>query len=504
MGGVSYQLRVLCFGLTTAPRVFTRLMAPISTFLHRYVVGMLRYLDDWLILAESRTTGIQARDRLLQVCEELGLQVNCSKSSLIPSQDMTYLGMQVQSVRFVAKPTGTRVENLLKIIEEFLSSPDPPSSSLASSSGPPFVPYSSGKGWDVKDAISPDSPQFQLGLPRRIASHPLGSSVSGGSFMVVLGDSTTRGRRSFPPSARLELLLGRVRRRLGRHRKGKPSVRSLDSKPKGTLHQPQGDDGSAERPLRVQFSSQRQDDRSLLRQCHDSRLPQAIGRHEVSGPVPQSEGDSPVGRIHGDHATSPVYPGVSQHESGSSQSAQPGDRIGMDATPGGSPRSSPPVAGDHRPIRDLADSKAPSVLCSIVGTQGSGGRCIPPALGQPPGICLPSHSHNKESSSQTESLSELRSHSDRPLLASKGMVSRSTGTSIRHSNRTTQTSRSAATTAFPSVSRKSPYASSDCVATLKRFASQAGFSETVAGQLALCRRKPTRLNYQARWGKFRK
>ena len=84
--------------------------------------------------------------------------------------------------------------------------------------------------------------------------------------------------------------------------------------------------------------------------------------------------------------------------------------------------------------------------------------------------------------------------SDHPLLASKGMVSRFTGTSIRHSNRTTQTSRSAATTAFPSVARKSPYASSDCVATLKRFASQAGFSETVAGQLALCRRESTRLN----------
>ena len=321
--------------------------------------------------------------------------------------------------------------------------------------------------------------------------------------MVVLGDSTTRGRRSFSPSARLELLLKRVRRRLGRHSRGKPSVRSLDSKPKGTLHQPQGDDGSAARPLRVQLSSQRQDDRSFLRR-HDSRLPQAIGRHEVSGPVPQSEGDSPVGRIYEDHASSPVHPGVSQHESGSSQSAQPGDRVGMDATPGGSPRSSSPVAGDHRPVHDLADSKAPSVLCSSVGTQGSGGGCIPPALGQPPGVCLPSDSHHKESSSQTESLSPLRSHPDHPLLASKGMVSRSTGTSIRHSNRTTQTSRSAATTAFPSVSRKSPYASSDCVATLKRFACQAGFSETVAGQLALCRRKSTRLNYQTRWGKFRK
>ena len=126
MGGVSYQFRVLCFGLTTVPHVFTRLMAPISAILHRYGVRMLRYLDDWLILAESRPTGLQARDRLLQVCKELGLQVSFRKSSLIPSQDMTYLGMQIQSVRFIAKPTATRVENLLKIIEEFLSSTGPP------------------------------------------------------------------------------------------------------------------------------------------------------------------------------------------------------------------------------------------------------------------------------------------------------------------------------------------------------------------------------------------
>ena len=66
----------------------------------------------------------QARERLLQMCQELRLQVNCRKSSLIPSQDMTYLDMQIQSVRFIANPTATWVGNLLKIIEEFLSSPD--------------------------------------------------------------------------------------------------------------------------------------------------------------------------------------------------------------------------------------------------------------------------------------------------------------------------------------------------------------------------------------------
>ena len=377
--------------------------------------------------------------------------------------------------------------------------PEPPSSSLATSSGPPFVPYSSGEGGDAKNAITPASSPVQVELSRRLPSHSLGSSVPGGSSMVVLGDPTTGGSRSFPSSAGLELLLGRFRRRLGCNNRGTASVRSVDPS-----HQPQGDDGSAERPLEVQSVPQRQDDRPVLRQCHDSRLSQAIGRHKVSGPVPQSKRDPPVDRIYADHDSPPVHPGFSQYESVSSQSAQPGDRVRVDTTPGGGPGSSSPVAGDHRPVRDLADGKAPSVLCPSVGTQGNGGGCIPPTLGQPSGVCLPSNSHHKESSSQTESLSPLRSHPDRPLLASKGMVSRSSGTSIRHSNRTTQTSRSAATTAFPSVSRKSPNASSDCVATLKLFARQAGFSETVAGQLALCRRTSTRLNYQARWGKFRK
>ena len=307
--------------------------------------------------------------------------------------------------------------------------PEPPSSSLATSSGPPFVPYPSGEGRVAKNAITPASSQVQVELSRRLPSHSLRSSVPGGSSMVVLGNPTMAGSRSFPPSAGLELLLGRFRRRLGCNNGGTTSVRSVDSKPKAGVHQPQGDDGSTERPLGVQPVPQRQDDRPVLRQYHNSRVSQAIGRHEVQGPVPQSKGDPPVGRIFADHDPNPVHPGFSQHESGSPQSAQPGDRVRVDTTPTGGPGSPSPVAGDHRLVCNLADGKTPSVLCPSVGTQGNGSRCIPPTLGQPPGVCLPSNSHHKESSSQTESLSPLRSHPDRPLLAAKGMVSRSSGTS---------------------------------------------------------------------------
>ena len=126
--GKSFQFRVLCFGLTTAPQVFTRIMTPVSAILHRHWVRMLRYLDDWLILASSKIACIQSRDRLLSVCTELGIQVNLTKSSLVPSQSLVYLGMEIHSLPFIARPTPARANNLIRLIEEFLSTPSPPAS----------------------------------------------------------------------------------------------------------------------------------------------------------------------------------------------------------------------------------------------------------------------------------------------------------------------------------------------------------------------------------------
>ena len=124
--GKPFQFRVLCFGLTTAPKVFTRIMAPVSAILHRHGVRMLRYLDDWLILASSKIACLQSRDRLLSVCTELGIQVNLTKSSLVPSQSIVYLGMEIHSLPFIARPTPARANNLIRLIEEFLSTPSPP------------------------------------------------------------------------------------------------------------------------------------------------------------------------------------------------------------------------------------------------------------------------------------------------------------------------------------------------------------------------------------------
>ena len=98
VGGKVYQFKVLCFGLSTAPQVFTRVMAPVSAILHRIGVRLRRYLDDWLLQASSREQVLLALRPVLQLCRRLGIVVNWDKSQVIPTQQMVYLGVILDSL----------------------------------------------------------------------------------------------------------------------------------------------------------------------------------------------------------------------------------------------------------------------------------------------------------------------------------------------------------------------------------------------------------------------
>ena len=82
--GRVFQLKALCFGLSTAPQVFLRVMAPVSAFLHQSGIWICRYLNDWLIQASSRELVLQALDSVLRLCLDLGIVINRDKSNLVP------------------------------------------------------------------------------------------------------------------------------------------------------------------------------------------------------------------------------------------------------------------------------------------------------------------------------------------------------------------------------------------------------------------------------------
>ena len=312
--------------------------------------------------------------------------------------------------------------------------------------------------------------------------------------------TATGGSESLSPRSRRQLLLRRLGRRLGGPSGRTPCLGPLVSSSDDPLHQPERVASSSVRPAGLRTSFSGPVGSAVLRQHHHSRLSSSFRRDVLLHSERHGEGDTPLGRESPCPSPASIHHGLVQCHSGRSELPQPGDWVRMDPSSGGGRSPGPQMAGGDRSVCDLSDREASSVFLTGLRLAGSGDGRSSPALGQSPSLCLSSDRHHKESSCQTEVLEELRVDSHRSVLASEGMVPGPSGTVVRSSHHTVRSKRSTKTAPLPPLPSKSAYASADCMATIKRFARQAGFSSTVAGQLVFCRRQSTLLNYQARWG----
>ena len=124
--GTVYQFKALCFGLSTAPQVFTRVFAAVSAWAHSRGIRLLRYLDDWLVLSSSERRAKESIRELLSLCRTLGIVINEKKSDFVPSQSAKYLGMTIDTDAGKVFPSLARVEKFLTVAEKFCSMQSPP------------------------------------------------------------------------------------------------------------------------------------------------------------------------------------------------------------------------------------------------------------------------------------------------------------------------------------------------------------------------------------------
>ena len=117
--GTVYQLKALCFGLSTAPKVFTKVFAAVSAWAHSHGIRLLQYLDDWLVLTSSEVEAKKNVQDLLSVCHSLGIVINEEKSDLVPSQTAHYLGMTIDTGAARIFLSLARVEKFLLVSETF-------------------------------------------------------------------------------------------------------------------------------------------------------------------------------------------------------------------------------------------------------------------------------------------------------------------------------------------------------------------------------------------------
>ena len=166
-------------------------------------------------------------------------------------------------------------------------------------------------------------------------------------------------------------------------------------------------------------------------------------------------------------------------------------------------RLASPVACHDRPVRDSYDPSPSSVLFSNVRSDVGGHGCDVTVLGRPTGVCLSPVQPSSSSPGEGLGVPELGANVGSSVLASTPLVPGPSGAAGRHSSLPAQTERSSQTAPFPSLPPAAVHASVDCVSYLRRSARQAGFSNAVASQLTHCRRRSTRVNYQAKWVVYR-
>ena len=127
--GPGVSVSVLPFGLKDFPWVFFRLVSVVFASLRQSGIRIFLYLNDWLLVAYSRTLLELLLQNTLELTHRLGFLVNLEKSSLTPSQIPSFLGASLDLPRLLARPLPHRVEALQYLVQEITVhcfSPPPP------------------------------------------------------------------------------------------------------------------------------------------------------------------------------------------------------------------------------------------------------------------------------------------------------------------------------------------------------------------------------------------
>jgi len=98
-----WQNKLFCFnclpfGLASAPRVFTKVLKPVISLLRQLGLRVIVYLDDLLLMNSTAEGLIDDVFVVTHVLTSLGFIINEAKSTLSPSQKLTYLGFEIDTI----------------------------------------------------------------------------------------------------------------------------------------------------------------------------------------------------------------------------------------------------------------------------------------------------------------------------------------------------------------------------------------------------------------------
>ena len=502
--GTVYQFKALCFGLSTAPQVFTRVFAAVSAWAHSRGIRLLRYLDDWLVLSSSEKKAKESIRELLSLCRTFGIVINEKKSDLVPSQLAKYLGMTIDTGAGKVFPSLARVEKFLTVAERFCSMQSPPAQlwqvilgHLASLER--LVPHGRLRmcslQWHLKRHWSPesDAPSLPVALPEE-ARRDL-------SWWMVK-DHLLMGVRFGAPAPDLHLYSDASSSGWGAH--------LLDQNVSGVW-------SAQEKLLHINLLEMKalflglqafQEDvagHHVTAMCDNSTVVAYVNKrgHGVQVPMfvdqPPSEMDGEFRRP----SRCEVCTRQIQRPGRCSQPSRASCRDRVVSLPSGGESTFSCVGQSvNRPVCDLPQHEAAPVLLACPGSPGRLRGCVSSSLGRPGSVSVPSLCSGRSDDRPRPAVVACRDDFDRSSLAREGVVRRLAVSTDPTTPGSALLGQAASATPLQSVPSRRPRAEPSRVATLKRHYRKSGFSGRAARVLSGVLRESSSRLYQSRWKIF--
>lgn len=116
-----YKFVCLPFGLSSAPKLFTKILKPVYAWFRFHGIRCSYYIDDSLNLNQSKDLCQTNSNTIMEVLKSLGFPINQKKSILEPTQRIVFFGFVLDSVLFMVFLTEEKVEKILRSARELLT-----------------------------------------------------------------------------------------------------------------------------------------------------------------------------------------------------------------------------------------------------------------------------------------------------------------------------------------------------------------------------------------------
>ena len=119
--GRVFQFQVLCFGVTNAPFTFDKLGRALRDYLLIKGVRMIIYLDDILVLAQTRSQCLKDAQFVVDTIARLGFFIKRKKCILSPSKHFYFLGYFWDTMEMVCLLPPEKLQNIQNLCRECLT-----------------------------------------------------------------------------------------------------------------------------------------------------------------------------------------------------------------------------------------------------------------------------------------------------------------------------------------------------------------------------------------------